>query len=143
MSGDLWASRLLMSQWPNSTSAHRISEATQFSISSAPASTSRASKKAEKTFTQLAQFSQPKTEAPSPIEALADDRNKEGDPEFQRVLEERDKEGDSSCATPRKLDEEGDAVGDSLEMLTTAAELLLGPTKFLRFSQDSGNLIVN
>src|SRR5271157_1470404 len=70
MSDDLWASRLLMSQWPNSTGAHRISEATRFSISPATASTSGASKKAERAFMQLAHFSQPKTEAPLPTGAL-------------------------------------------------------------------------
>ena len=40
-------------------------EATRFSISPATASTSGASKKAERAFMQLAHFSQPKTEAPS------------------------------------------------------------------------------
>jgi hypothetical protein len=66
MSGDLWASRSLMSQWPNSTGAHRISEATRFSISPATASTSGASDKDERAFIQLAHFSQPKTKAPTP-----------------------------------------------------------------------------
>src|SRR5271163_4826217 len=61
VSGDFWTSRLLTSQWPNSTGAHRISEATRFSISPATASTSGASKKAEGTFLQLAHFTQPKT----------------------------------------------------------------------------------
>src|SRR5271157_5602737 len=69
MPGDRWAARLSMSQWPNSTGAHRISEATRFSISPAPASTSVASKKAERAFLQLAHFSQPKTAAPSPTGA--------------------------------------------------------------------------
>src|SRR5271157_4751800 len=69
MSNDLWASRLLMSQWPNSTGAHRISEGTWFSISPATASTSGASKKAERASMQLAHFSQPVTEAPSPTGA--------------------------------------------------------------------------
>ena len=58
--------RLLISRWPNSTGARRIFEATQFSISPAPASTSGARKKAERAFVQLAHFSQPKTEEPSP-----------------------------------------------------------------------------
>src|SRR5271166_944191 len=66
MSGDLWASRLLISQWPNSTGAHGISEATRFSISPAPANSSGASKKAEMGLMQLAHFGQPKTKAPSP-----------------------------------------------------------------------------
>src|SRR5271157_2916423 len=70
MSDDLWASRLLMSQWPNSTGAHRMFEAARFSISPASASTSGASKKAERAFMQLAHFSQPKTEAPLPSGAL-------------------------------------------------------------------------
>jgi len=43
----------------------RISEATRFCISPAPAATSGASKKAERAFMQLAHFSQPETEAPS------------------------------------------------------------------------------
>jgi len=46
-----------------------MSEATQFSISLAPASSSGANKKAERAFMQLAHFSQPKTEAPSPTGA--------------------------------------------------------------------------
>ena len=70
MLDDLWASRLLMSQWPNSTGAYRISEATRFSISPASAGTSEASKKAERAFMQLAHFSQPKMEAPLPTRAL-------------------------------------------------------------------------
>jgi hypothetical protein len=55
---------------PNSTGAHRISEATRSSISPATASTSGASKKAERAFMQLAHFSQPKMEAPLPTRAL-------------------------------------------------------------------------
>ena len=61
---------LLMSQWPNSTGAQRMFEATRFSISPATASTSGASKKAERAFMQLAHFSQPKMEAPLPTGAL-------------------------------------------------------------------------
>ena len=45
-------------------------EATRFSISPATASTSGASKKAERAFMQLAHFSQPKMEAPLPTGAL-------------------------------------------------------------------------
>ncbi len=70
MLDDLWASRLLMSQWPNSTGAQRMFEATRFSISPASASTSGASKKAKRAFLQLAHFSQAKTEAPLPTGAL-------------------------------------------------------------------------
>ena len=70
MLDDLWASRLLMSQWPNSTGAQRMFEATRFSISPATASTSGASKKAERAFMQLAHFSQSKMEAPLPTGAL-------------------------------------------------------------------------
>jgi hypothetical protein len=46
--------------------AQRISEATRFSISHAPANSSWASKKAEMAFMQLAYFGQPKTKALSP-----------------------------------------------------------------------------
>jgi hypothetical protein len=66
VSSDFWASRLLTSQWPNSTGAHRISEATRFSISPATASTSGASRKAERNFIHLAHFSQSKTWVRSP-----------------------------------------------------------------------------
>src|SRR5271157_5427257 len=65
MSGDLWTSRLLISQWPNSTGAHRISEATRFSISPASAGTSEASKKGKGASKQLAHFSQAKTRGSS------------------------------------------------------------------------------
>src|SRR5208282_943062 len=54
-----------MSQWPNSTPAHHIPEATRLSVSPAPAATSGARKKAERAFIQLAHFSQPEPEAPS------------------------------------------------------------------------------
>ena len=83
-----------MSQWPNSTGAYRISEATRFSISPASAGTSEASKKAERASMQLAHFSQPKTEAPSStgaplrIETTEEIGNRSG------VFEEGDKEGD-------------------------------------------------
>lgn len=51
-----------------------------------------------------------------------------GDPELKGALEERGKLRDSSCATLGESDKKGDAVGDSLEMLRTAAEFLIGPT---------------
>jgi hypothetical protein len=115
MSDDLWASRLLMSQWPNSTGAHRISEETRFSISPATASTSGASKKAERAFMQLAHFSQPNTRADVLNHgSTAYDRNEEGDPGSQRVLEEQDKEGDTVCASLGDLDKKRDVVSVAL-----------------------------
>jgi hypothetical protein len=94
MSDDLRASRLFMSQWPNSTGAHRICEATQFSISPAPASTSRASKKAEKGLHAVGSV-QPIEDGGALIHRSSpQDRNEEGDPELLLDLEERDKEGD-------------------------------------------------
>src|SRR5271157_5034964 len=65
-SNDLWASRMSMSRWSNSTGAQRSSEATRLSISPAPANSSGATKKAEMGFMQLAHFGQPKPKAPSP-----------------------------------------------------------------------------
>src|SRR5271157_1472938 len=106
MSNDLWASRLLMSQWSNSTGAHRISEATRFSISPASAGTSETSKKGEGASKQLAHFSQPETRASSLHGSTPQDRDEEGDPGSQPVLEEQDKEGDTSCATLGDLDKE-------------------------------------
>src|SRR5271157_1487104 len=111
MSGDLWASRLLISQWPNSTGAHRILEATRFSISPACAGTSEARKKDEGGYIQLTHFSQPKTRAGVLTHgSTAHDRNEEEDPGSQRVLGEQDKEGDTVCATLGDLDKERDVV---------------------------------
>jgi hypothetical protein len=128
MSNDLWASRLLMSQWSNSTGAHRISEATRFSISPASAGTSETSKKGEGASKQLAHFSQPETRASSLHGSTPQDRDEEGDPGSQRVLEEQDKEGDTFCATLGDLDKERDDVGVALQMLKTAADSLIGPS---------------
>jgi|SRR5271165_1407436 len=115
MSDDLWASRFLMSQWPNSTGAHCISEATRFSISPASAGTSDASKKRKGASMQLAHFSQPKTRAGVLTHgSTAHDRNEEGDPGSQRVLEEQDKEGDTFCASLGDLDKERDVVSVAL-----------------------------
>jgi hypothetical protein len=80
MSYDLAASRLLMSQWPNSTGVHGIPEATRFSISPACAGTSEARRKDEEASMQLAHFSQPKTRAGVLNHgSSAHDRNEEGD----------------------------------------------------------------
>ena len=135
MSNDLWASRLLMSQWSNSTGAHRISEATRFSISPASAGTSETSKKGEGASKQLAHFSQPETRASSLHGSTPQDRDEEGDPGSQRVLEEQDKEGDTFCATLGDLDKERDDVGVALQMLKTAADSLIGPTLGAEASQ--------
>src|SRR5208282_2120875 len=107
------ASRLLMSQWSNSTGAHRISEATRFSISPASAGTSETSKKGEGASKQLAHFSQPETRASSLHASNPQDR---------------DEAGDTFCATLWDLDKERDDVGVALQMLTTAADSLIGPT---------------
>ncbi len=69
-----------MSQWPNSTGAHRILEATCFSISPACAGTSEAGKKDEGASMQLAHFSQPKTRLGVLNQgSTAHNRNREGD----------------------------------------------------------------
>ena len=96
MSNDLCALRLLMSQWPNSMGAHRIREATQSSISPAPASTSEANKKGEGTSRRLAQFGQSQVEAWFFPTAPPHDRNEEKDLDSQHVLEEQDKEENNS-----------------------------------------------
>ncbi len=57
-----------MAQLHGCASHFRISEATQFSISPAPANSSGASKKAENGLMQVVHFGQPKTRAPSPTE---------------------------------------------------------------------------
>jgi len=116
-----------MSQWPNSTGAYRISEATRFSISPASAGTSETSKKGEGASKQLAHFSQPDTRASSLHGSTPQDRDEEGDPGSQRVLEEQDKEGDTFCATLGDLHKERDDVGVALQMLKTAADSLIGP----------------
>ena len=91
MLDDLWASHLLMSQWPNSTGAQRMFEATRFSISPATASTSGASKKAERAFMQLAHFSQPKMEAPLPTGTLLTMETTKEIGNRSAVFDERDK----------------------------------------------------
>ena len=63
---DLWASRMSMSRWSNTTESQRSSEATRLSISPAPTDSSEVSKKAETAFSQLAHFSQPQTKAQPP-----------------------------------------------------------------------------
>jgi len=60
---------------------------------------------------QLAHFCQPKTRAFSTTRVPPHDRNEEGDPGSQRLLEEQDKEGDTFCASRGDLDKERDAVG--------------------------------
>ena len=75
---------------------------------------------------QLAHFRQPKTRASSLTGAPPRDRNEEGDLESQRVLEERDQEGDTFCATLEDLDKERDDVGVALQMLKTRADFLIG-----------------
>jgi len=126
MSGDLWASRLLMSQWPNSTGADRISEATQFSISPAPASTSAASKKGEGTTRQLAHFGQPLVEAffsrhPSTIETRKEIRNSS--------VFSRNKTNKKTILAQLRgdQDKERDGVGGALRMLGNGADFPIGP----------------
>ena len=128
MSGDLWASRLLMSQWPNSTGADRISEATQFSISPAPASTSAASKKGEGTTRQLAHFGQPLVEAffsrhPSTIETRKEIRNSS--------VFSRNKTNKKTILAQLRgdQDKERDGVGGALRMLGNGADFPIGPTR--------------
>ena len=127
MSGDLWASRLLMSQWPNSTGADRISEATQFSISPAPASTSAASKKGEGTTRQLAHFGQPLVEAffsrhPSTIETRKEIRNSS--------VFSRNKTNKKTILAQLRgdQDKERDGVGGALRMLGNGADFPIGPS---------------
>src|SRR3974377_2075494 len=131
MSGDLWASRLLMSQWPNSTGADRISEATQFSISPAPASTSAASKKGEGTTRQLAHFGQPLVEAffsrnPSTIETRKEIRNSS--------VFSRNKTNKKTILAQLRgdQDKERDGVGGALRMLGNGADFPIGPHGFAR-----------
>src|SRR5271157_1588178 len=125
MSNGLWASRLLMSQWPNSTGAYRISEATRFSISPASAGTSEASKKAERASMQLAHFSQPKTEAPSStgaplrIETTEEIGNRSA---FSR----KETKKETNLSQPGERDIERDSGGGSLQTITSGSEFPIG-----------------
>jgi hypothetical protein len=96
-SNDLWASRMSMSRWSNSTGAQRSSEATRLSISPAPANSSGATKKAENGLHAVGPLRPTKDEGTVTHGTTPHDRNEEGDPELPLDLEERDKEVDGSA----------------------------------------------
>src|SRR5208337_990681 len=107
MSNDLWASRLLMSQWPDSTRARDSSETTQLSITPAQVDTSGSRKEAYCRRPELPRFAPVNLQTPTwPYPTI--------------------KQGDRLCANLEELNKEGGAVSGALQMLENGVDFLLG-----------------
>ena len=105
-----------------------MSEATQFSISRALASTSAASEKAEgRPVSWL--ISANNRFGCSSRGKPPRDQDQEGDPEQYRVLVEGHKEEDNPCAASGDQDGEKDSDSGALQMIKDGAHFLIGPTE--------------
>src|SRR5271157_5421231 len=131
MWNDLWAS-LVDEPMAQLHGCATHSKAARFSITPALASSSGASKKTERVFMQLARFSQPKTEAPSPTGApLTIETTKEIGNRSAFSRNETKKET-VVRQSGEVLDKERDSVGGALQAIKTGAEFPTGVTVIIQ-----------